>query len=122
MEQVMRVLCDGGGKPRVKIHGLRMMSPRIVPEFPFASVDSTNIARNIGVDCRWKGTYTPINKQARALILRERIENVQSSPMIPPTHDPNEALVRGDSVGLDRPSTILGQIGPDTERQRGEVV
>jgi hypothetical protein len=78
MREAMDVICDKSGRPCTKIHGLRMLDPKIFSKFPFASADSTNIGRNIGLDSHWKGTYTPPTKEARAMIIRERIESNQS--------------------------------------------
>jgi len=36
--------------------------------------DSTNIARNIGIDQTWKGNYMPPTKDMRAVVMRSRIE------------------------------------------------
>jgi len=79
MREAMDVLCDKRGRPCVKIHGLRMLNPEIFKQFPFASADSTNIGRNVGIDSAWKGTYTPPTKECRAMIMRERIEAHQAS-------------------------------------------
>lgn len=78
MAEAMDVICDKHGRPCTKIHGLRMLDPEVFTRFPFASADSTNIARNIGIDSAWKGTYTPPSKEARAAIMRERLEAHQS--------------------------------------------
>jgi hypothetical protein len=79
MDVAMGVICDESGTPRTRIHGLRMLDVAIYTRFPFSSADSTNIARNIGIDQRWKnGAYTPIGKDARARIIRQRIESFQS--------------------------------------------
>jgi hypothetical protein len=78
MAEAMNVLCDRDGRPICKIHGLRMLNPDVFTRFPFASVDSTNIGRNIGIDSAWRGTYTPASKEARAQVMRERIEAHQS--------------------------------------------
>jgi hypothetical protein len=78
MSEAMDVICDKSGRPCAKIHGLRMLDPDIFTKFPFASADSTNIGRNIGIDSAWKGTYTPPTKEARAAIMRERLEVHQS--------------------------------------------
>jgi hypothetical protein len=43
MQQVFEVTCRF---PFAKIHGLRMMNPTIWTRLPFASVDSSNLARN----------------------------------------------------------------------------
>lgn len=79
MARAMRVLCDDDGRPLCKLHGLRMLNPEIFTRIPFASVDSTNIGRNIGIDQAWKGTYTPPTKEARAQVMRARIES-QNAP------------------------------------------
>lgn len=74
MSQAMRVACDEDGRPLARLHGLRMLDPEVFTRFPFASVDSTNIARNIGIDQAWRGTYQPATKEARAAVMRGRIE------------------------------------------------
>jgi hypothetical protein len=79
MAQAMDVACDRDGRPAAKLHGLRMLNPDVFTRFPFASADSTNIAQNIGIDSAWRGTYTPPTKEARAAIMRERIESQQSA-------------------------------------------
>lgn len=74
----MNVICRDG-LPPCKLHGLRMLDDDVFTRLPFASADSTNIGRNIGIDSRWTGPYTPPTKQARALLLRQRIEANQSA-------------------------------------------
>jgi hypothetical protein len=82
MGQAMRIICDDMGRPICKLHGLRMLDPRIFTKFPFSSADSTNIGRNVGIDLHWKsGNYLPPTKEARALIMRQRIE-AHNSPSI----------------------------------------
>lgn len=80
MAEAMDVLCDEEGRPLCKIHGLRMLDPRIFTLFPFASADSTNIGRNVGIDKKWHGTYPPPTKEAKALVIRQRVE-INQSPM-----------------------------------------
>lgn len=70
----MSVICDDDGYPRSKLHGLRMLNPAIFSKLPFSSADSTNIGQNVGIDSKWKGTYLPPTKEARAKIMRLRIE------------------------------------------------
>ena len=73
--KAMRVLCDDRGRPSCKLHGLRMLDPGIFSKLPFASADSTNIGRNVGMDNKWKhGSYPPPTKEARAQVMRSRIE------------------------------------------------
>lgn len=74
MGEAMSVACDEAGRPLVRIHGLRMLSAAVIAHVPLASADSANVARNIGLDERWRGTYQPVTKDQRALILAERIE------------------------------------------------
>lgn len=45
MADAMDAVCDDG-KPRCKLHGLRMLNPEIFTRYPFASADSTNAAQN----------------------------------------------------------------------------
>ena len=44
--EAMKVVCDEKGRPRCKLHGLRMLSIKILKKLPLASADSTNIVRN----------------------------------------------------------------------------
>lgn len=78
MAEAMDVICDRDGRPVCKLHGLRMLAIAVYRFFPFASADSTNIARNIGIDSRWRGPYAPASREARAQIMRERIEAFQA--------------------------------------------
>lgn len=73
--QAMRVVCNEQGQPLVKLHGLRMLNPAVFTKLPFASADSTNIGRNVGIDKNWRGTYLPPTKEARAQVMRSRIES-----------------------------------------------
>lgn len=76
IDQAMRVVCDQQGRPLVKMHGLRMLNPKVFTRLPFASADSTNIGRNVGIDKKWaKGNYLPPTKEARAQVMRARIES-----------------------------------------------
>lgn len=81
MGQAMRVICDDMGRPVCKLHGLRMLDPGVFTRFPFASADSTNIGRNVGIDAHWKtGSYLPAGKPARAAVMRQRIESHNAPP------------------------------------------
>jgi hypothetical protein len=79
MAEAMNVVCDKHGRPVTKLHGLRMLNPDVFSRLPLASADSTNIAQNIGIDKAWRGTYTPSSKDVRAMVMRERIESVNSA-------------------------------------------
>lgn len=67
--------CTCNGRPLASLHGLRMLNPEVFRYLPLSSADSTNVARNIGMDGRWRGPYQPSNKAIRATILTNRIES-----------------------------------------------
>ena len=46
---------------------------------PASSADSTNVARNVGMDSAWRQSYAPKSRMVRALILMERIEHHASA-------------------------------------------
>ena len=75
MSELMNEVCDDDGVPPVKLHGLRMMNPAIYTRVPFASVDSTHVARDIAFDKGWTGTFVPTNKEAKAVVIIDRIES-----------------------------------------------
>lgn len=74
MDEAMQVLCDEEGRPLVKIHGLRMMNPDVFKFYPFASVDSTNVARNHSRTRRG----LQVTPEAAALITASRAEYAPS--------------------------------------------
>ncbi len=75
MNTVMERVCDPEGFPRTKLHGLRMLSGEILRDYPLASADSTNIARNIVFDQAWRGPYAPKSKVTRAIIIAENMDH-----------------------------------------------
>lgn len=79
MSVAMDVATDKEGRPRCKLHGLRMLSPDVLSKVPLASADSCNVARNTGLDRRWTGSYAPVTPGQRALVLAERIEHVEAA-------------------------------------------
>ncbi len=95
MRGAMEAVCDDG-RPRCKLHGLRMLNPTVFSQLPLASADSTNIARNIGIDSAWdRAPYAPKSKSTRALILADRIEHHASAARWVDTRgmDFNEELI-----------------------------
>jgi hypothetical protein len=81
MNEAMRTICDDAGRPACRLHGLRMLDPDVFTRFPFASADSTNIGRNIGIDQAWRGPYVPPTKESRTALMRDRIES-QNAPAV----------------------------------------
>ena len=52
--EALAAICHHDGYPACKLHGLRMLNPVIFSVLPLASADSTNVARNIGIDAAWR--------------------------------------------------------------------
>lgn len=46
ISEIMQVVCDERGRPKVRLHGLRMLNPEIFTKYPLASADSTNVSQN----------------------------------------------------------------------------
>ncbi|MFJ5503853.1 hypothetical protein ACIPUO_06535 [Pectobacterium carotovorum] len=73
-------IIDENGYPISKLHGLRMLNKDIFMHLPLSSADSTNIARNIGIDKYWEKTpYRTSSRETRAWVLAERIESNNSA-------------------------------------------
>lgn len=79
MQQVMDAVCENG-RPKVKIHGLRMLSPHIVEHVPFSSADSAYVSRKVGL-ANWGGCYKAASRESRAHVLVEYYEASQSAPV-----------------------------------------
>ena len=73
MRDAMEVICDAGGRPRTKLHGLRMACSEYTGRFPFASVDSTNVAQNASLLPRF-GTYAAPTRWQRAESIAYRMD------------------------------------------------
>jgi hypothetical protein len=80
----MTVLCDAEGRPRCKLHGLRMLNPEIFTQLPLSSADSTNAAQNKDLLNRY-GMYPPPTSSQRAAVIADRIEAHNSAPLWQPS-------------------------------------
>ncbi len=78
MAEAMATCCDKSGRPRARLHGLRMLDPDIFQRLPLASADSTNAAVNCGSIARF-GSYVPPTAAQRADVIAERIESHSSA-------------------------------------------
>lgn len=78
MSEAMAVACDKRGRPRARLHGLRMLDPEIFTRLPLASADSANAAINCG-DVKRFGMYVPPTPAQRADVIASRIEVHQSA-------------------------------------------
>ena len=74
----MIVICVEQGRPRTRLHGLRMAAQEYTSRFPFASVDSTNVAQNASVLPRF-GTYAAPNRWQRAEAIAYRMEAYEAA-------------------------------------------
>jgi hypothetical protein len=91
-KNAISMICDPGGYPICKLHGLRMLNHKIFSQLPLSSADSTNVAINIGRDKNWRGTYVPKGKELRASILAERIESYNGASRLEMEDDLAELL------------------------------
>lgn len=73
MSEAMNAICDEQGRPMARLHGLRMLDPRVFSRLPLASADSTNAAVNSGSLDRF-GMYLPPTAAQRSAVIAERIE------------------------------------------------
>lgn len=78
MREAMTAVCDQDGRPRCKLHGLRMLSPKIFEHLPLASADSTNAGRNASSTRRF-GMYVPPTAGQRAAVIANRVERHQAA-------------------------------------------
>lgn len=78
MADAMKTICDDGGRPRCKLHGLRMLDPAIFQHLPLASADSTNAAVNGGAVSRF-GMYPAPTSAQRSAVIADRIEQYNSA-------------------------------------------
>jgi hypothetical protein len=85
MGEAMKTACDSEGKPKAKLHGLRMLNPTIFSHLPLSSADSCGVARNIGLDVKWdKGYLRGLSKSARTLVIADRYERHASAAIWEP--------------------------------------
>ncbi len=75
MAEAMRVVCDEHGRPKCKLHGLRMLNPDVFTQLPLASADSTNVARNHARESR----RYQLTDGMGAIVITGRVEANQSA-------------------------------------------
>ena len=78
MQQIMQTVCDDDGKPKVKLHGLRMLRPTICKYLPLASADSAGVSRGVGTT-NWGGCYRHASDPVRAHVLLDAYESGQAA-------------------------------------------
>lgn len=95
IDEAMRVACDRDGRPRCKLHGLRMLDPAIFCALPLASADSTNAVRNASSVRRF-GMYCPPTHSQRLCVIADRIEAHNSPPIYRLDRPRTQWLLRAD--------------------------
>lgn len=78
MNEAMPNACDDEGRPLARLHGLRMLAPKVFTRLPLTSADSTNAAVNNGSLDRF-GMYLPATAAQRAAVIADRIESLNSA-------------------------------------------
>lgn len=78
MAEAMDAVCDEQGRPPCRLHGLRMLNPKVFSKLPLASADSTNAAVNAGSKGRF-GIYLPVTASQRACVIADRVESFNSA-------------------------------------------
>lgn len=75
MAEAMAAVCDEHGRPKSRLHGLRMLNPEVFTRLPLSSADSTNVARN---HARERQRYALTETQG-AIVIAGRVESNQSA-------------------------------------------
>lgn len=79
MRAFMEHICDDKGRPPCRIHGLRMLNPKIFTKLPLASADSTNAATKVNLNQHRFGQYKPAKGWQRAVVVADRTEAFNSA-------------------------------------------
>lgn len=86
MRAALDAICDDHGRPVCKLHGLRMLDPRLFARLPLASADSTNAVRNCSNVERF-GMYAPPTAAQRMATIADRVEAHNSAAVFERTED-----------------------------------
>ncbi len=85
MDEVLGAICDGSGRPRTKLHGLRMLNWKIFSQLPLASADSVNV----GINCGYVAKLCEASPDVGATVIAQRVESHNSADRFTP-HSINE--------------------------------
>lgn len=121
--EAMCVLTDSVGRPVVRLHGLRMLNPKVFTELPLRSADSATAARNAGSVGRF-GAYPPSRASERGSVIADRIES-HSAAATWEGRMQLSLMSSGDGLSGDGLSGDCGDVdvtkGSDTSDQSGEA-
>jgi hypothetical protein len=79
MSDAMDAICDDTGRPPCRLHGLRMLNPKVFTRLPLASADSMSAVRR-GNSIKRFGMYPAPTAAQRSEVVAERIESNNSAP------------------------------------------
>ena len=79
MNEAMERACKDG-RPKCKLHGLRMLRPSVYRHLPLASADSAGVSRGVGTT-NWGGAYKAASDPVRATVLVEHFESAQAAAL-----------------------------------------
>lgn len=100
MTDAMNALCDDQGRPPCRLHGLRMLNPRVFSRLPLSSADSTNATMNCGAKDRF-GMYVPPTAAQRADVIASKIEAENSAPRwVAPERAPEQLALAEEGMLL----------------------
>ena len=77
VHQIMKTVCEDG-KPKVKLHGLRMLRPAVCKYLPLASADPAGVSRGVGTT-NWGGCYRQASDPVKAQALLDHYESAQGA-------------------------------------------
>jgi hypothetical protein len=78
LDEAFRAICDENGRPKCRVHGMRMLNPEVFRRLPLASADSSNVGRNHAMVHYKKGaSYAPALHRAMKIV--QRIEAYNSA-------------------------------------------
>lgn len=95
MREAMNAICDEHGRPICKLHGLRMLNPKVFTKLPLSSADSTNAGRNCNQLDRF-GMYVPATGAQRTAVIADRTETHNSAPVFERTDVEWQQFVLGN--------------------------
>lgn len=81
MNGAMHAICDEHGRPPCRLHGLRMLNPKVFTKLPLASADSTNASVNCNSKVWDKSVYKPATAAQRAQVIADRVEAHNSASL-----------------------------------------
>jgi hypothetical protein len=88
----MGSIVDDKGRPPCRLHGLRMLNPKIFTKIPLSSADSSYAARQVNLNQDRFGTYLPPKGFQRADIVASRSEFFNSASVFGAEEDEQYSL------------------------------